>query len=76
MNTFEKLCDIIRKELMLDENLTLTKDTLFTELDCDSIDLVDIVMSIEDSFDIEIIDEDLEKFKSLGDVAAYLDEKV
>ncbi len=74
MNTFETLCSIIRKELMLEENHPLTRDTLFTELDCDSIDLVDIVMDIEDAFSTEISDEDLDSFKSLGDVVNYLDE--
>lgn len=46
----------------------------FEEMGADSLDLVEMVMALEEHFDIEIADEDAEKLKTVADVCAYLDE--
>ena len=49
----------------------------FTEdLGADSLDIVELVMSFEETFDIEIPDEDAEKIQTIGDVVAYLQEHI
>ena len=71
MTTFEKLCRIITDEFNLDDT-ELTMETTFSELGLDSLQLVDAVMRIEEEFGIEISDEEMEKFHSLGDVCNFL----
>ena len=47
--------------------------SLADDLEADSLDAVEIIMSIEDEFDIEILDEDIENFKYIGDIVDYID---
>jgi acyl carrier protein len=47
---------------------------LLEDLGADSIDLVDLVMTFEDEFDIEISDEALESIKTVGDIVKYIEE--
>ncbi len=65
MNTIETLQQAIKKELGRDLG-TLTKDTSFEELALDSLDVVQMVMAIEEAFDIEIDDDDVENLKTVG----------
>lgn len=44
------------------------------DLGADSLDLVDLLMSIEDEFDVEIPDEDVEKIKTVGDLVHYVED--
>ncbi len=73
MNTFETLADICHTRLGQEMD-SITPDATFAELGADSLDLVDFIMEVESVFDIEIPDEELEKFKNLGDVAKYIEE--
>ncbi len=55
----------------------ITPDTSLTEdLGADSLDLVELVMAMEQEFDIEIPDEDVEDIKTVGDAVNYVKEKV
>ncbi len=72
MNTFEKICSITERVINVDKS-TLSRETLLTEIDCDSLDVVEILMAIEDEFDTEISDEAADSFRSIGDIEAYLD---
>ena len=73
---FEKVCAILAEALSADPD-EITMETLIMEdLDADSLDVVDIAMSLEDEFGIEFPDEDLEKVRSVGDVVKYLEEVV
>ena len=73
---FEKVCAILAEALNVDPD-EITMETLIMEdLDADSLDVVDIAMSLEDEFGIEFPDEDLEKVRSVGDVVKYLEEVV
>lgn len=76
MNIYEKICDIIKETLFLDEDFEFNEELTFSEFEADSIDMVDIIMSVEDSFNIEISDEELEKIKSLKELAELVAEKV
>lgn len=71
---FEKVKEIIVEELMLDEDIEVTETTsLMNDLDADSLDAVEIIMALEDEFDLEIPDEDAEDFNNIGDIVKYIE---
>ena len=70
---FEKVREILCDQLEIDpDEVTLDTD-LVKDLGADSLDLVDVVMSLEDEFDKEIPDEDVEKIKTVGDIVSYIE---
>ncbi|MDR2132872.1 MAG: acyl carrier protein [Clostridiales Family XIII bacterium] len=74
--TFEKIKEIIIEQLQLD-GAVITMDThLMKDLEADSLDAVEIIMAIEDEFDIEIPDDEAENFQSVGDIARYVEEQI
>jgi acyl carrier protein len=70
--TFEKLRNIISELLDVDAD-EITLESGLEDLDIDSLDVVDIIMSAEDEFGIEIPDEAAKGFKSVGDFVNYID---
>lgn len=71
---FEKVREIICEQFDVDEeNVTLDTD-LREDLDADSLDLVDLVMSFEDEFKIEVPDEAIESVKTVGDIVKFIEE--
>ena len=72
---FEKVKKIISEQLEVDQSIISESSTITGDLGADSLDLVDLAMSIEDEFDIELSDEALDKIKTVGDLAAYIEEK-
>jgi len=68
---FDKVKKIIVEKLSVDSN-EVTLDASFDDLGADSLDIVEIVMALEEEFDIEISDEEAENAKSVGDVVNYL----
>ena len=72
---FENVKEIIEEKLNAD-GMDITEGTSFKEdLNADSLDLFEMVMALEDEFDIEIPSEDLEKMSTVGDVMEYLKDK-
>ena len=69
---FEKIADIVRHHLALDEKVEITPTSSLKEMKIDSLDVVEIIMKIEDAFEIEIPDEKLKEFQNLGDIANYI----
>jgi acyl carrier protein len=70
----ERLKRIISEQLGVDES-QVTRDASFEEdLNADSLDLVELIMSLEEEFDIEISEEDAEKIKTVGDAVDYIRE--
>lgn len=68
----EKIKEITADSLGADVN-TLTAETSFKEdLGADSLDLFEMVMALEEEFEVEIPTEDLENIRTIGDVEAYL----
>ena len=69
---FEKLKKIIAEVLNVDEE-EITMDTTFVDdLGADSLDIFQIIMGIEDAFDIEIENEDAEKIATVGDAVEQI----
>lgn len=73
---FEKLKSILSEQLDIDEN-SITPDSLLVEdLGADSLDAIDIVMSVEDEFKIEVPDEIIEKIETVGDILNYVENNI
>lgn len=68
METFDKICDIIRENMSFDEDVTFTEEMTFGEMELDSLDVVDCIMCIEEYFDITIEDEELQTVGTLGEL--------
>jgi len=72
----DRVKKIIAEQLGIDEE-DITPDASFTDdLGADSLDLVELVMAFEDSFDIEIPDEDAENIKTVADAVNYIQSKI
>ena len=71
---FEKVRDIICEQFDLEPD-QVTENTLLKEdLDADSLDLVDLVMSFEDEFQSEVPEEEVRDIKTVGDIVKYIEE--
>lgn len=71
---FETLKNILVEELQLDADEITMESDLANDLGINSIELADLILLCEDKFGIEIQDEDLHKFSTIGDVVKYLEE--
>ena len=74
--TFEKIREIIVEQLGVDESAVTLETSLMKDLEADSLDAVEIIMAIEDEFEIEVPDEEAEKFANVGDIVKYVEEKI
>ena len=70
---FDKIKDIIVEQLGVDESKVTPETHLMKDLEADSLDAVEIIMAIEEEYDIEIPDEEAEKFQLVGDLVNYVD---
>lgn len=71
---FEKIRDIIAEKLNIDKEEITQESSFIDDLNADSIDIVELIMTLEDELEIEIPDEDVEGFKTVGDVVNYVKE--
>lgn len=71
----EKLKDLIAEQLDVDKEKITLESNFSDDLGVDSLELFELVMSLEDTFEIEIPSEDLEKIATVGDVVEYLKSK-
>jgi len=72
---FEKVRSIIVDQLDVEEDKVTMNANIQDDLGADSLDIVDLVMSFEDEFDLEIPDDQVENIKTVGDVVKYIEEK-
>ena len=71
----EKVKAILAEQFDVEEDKITVDTDLQEDLGADSLDVVDLVMSIEENFDIEIPDEDVENIKTVGDIVKYIESK-
>lgn len=76
MSTFEKLQEIIAEQLELDEASIAYDSHILDDLGADSLDVVDLVMSVEDEFEIEVPDEALENIRTVEDMVKYIEDHI
>ncbi|MEJ8553704.1 acyl carrier protein [Tepidibacter sp. Z1-5] len=73
---FEKVRDIVADQLGVDNVDEIKLETsLIKDLEADSLDAVEIMMALEDEFEIEIPDEEAEKFTCIGEIVKYIESK-
>ncbi len=73
--TFDKIKDIIAEQLSVDAEEIKAESNLQDDLGADSLDIVDLIQSIEDEFDLSIPDEAVEGIKTVGDIVSYIDKE-
>ena len=71
---FDKIRSIILEQLSVGESMVTMDTNMMKDLEADSLDAVEIIMAIEEEFDIEIPDEEAEKFQLVGDLVKYVEE--
>ncbi|MEG1255224.1 acyl carrier protein [Clostridium sp.] len=73
---FEKVKSKIAEQLSIDEKEITMEASFVDDLGADSLDIVELIMALEEEFDIEIPDEDAEKIATVGDVVDYIKARV
>lgn len=68
---FEKIKEIIAEKLVVSQD-EITMETTFEDLGADSLDIVELIMAIEEEYDIQVSDDEAEKAKTVGDVVNYI----
>lgn len=69
---FEKIKKLLADQLDADEDDMTMETDIAKDLGADSLDVVELLMSIEDEFDIEIPDEEIENIKTIGELVEYI----
>ena len=73
---FDKIKEIIASKIQVDEDKITPETSLMKDLEADSLDAVEIIMGIEEEFNIEIPDSDAEGFQNVGDIAKFVESKI
>ena len=76
MDIFEQVKKILCDQLDLEEEQVNEDSEVIDDLGADSLDIVDLVMTLEEEFDTEIPDEDIENLKTVGDIVKYIEQRV
>jgi acyl carrier protein len=72
--TLERVQSIVTDRLGVDTEQVVMEAEFIGDLNADSLDLVEVIMAMEQEFDLEIKDEDAEKIRTVGDAVTYIDE--
>ncbi|MBQ3549960.1 MAG: acyl carrier protein [Clostridia bacterium] len=70
---FEKIRAILCEQLDIEEDQVTMDSNIAEDLGADSLDVVDLIMSIEDEFGLEVPDDQVENIKTVGDVVNYIE---
>lgn len=73
-DTFERLRAIVADRLGVDEEKVTMESEFIGDLNADSLDLVEVIMAMEQEFDLEIKDEDAENIRTMADAVQYINE--
>ena len=75
MSIEEQIKEIVARITRVDKNL-ITRESTFKDIKADSLDIVQALVAVEETFGIEIPDEDAQKFRNFGDFVAYVEDRV
>ena len=71
---FEKVREILMDQLDVEEDAVTMEASITDDLGADSLDVVDLLMSLEEELDCEIPDEEIENIKTVGDIVRFIEE--
>ena len=74
-STYDRLKKIVIEQLGVDEEEVKPESSFVDDLNADSLDLVELIMSLEEEFGAEISDEDAERIRTVQDAVDYIEEK-
>ena len=72
---FDKLKELVVDQLGVEEDEVTMEASMQDDLGADSLDLVDLVMSVEEEFGVKVADEDLENIKTVGDIVNCIEDR-
>ncbi|MGI9431187.1 MAG: acyl carrier protein [Myxococcota bacterium] len=72
----ERVAGIIVEQLGISREEVKPEASFIDDLGADSLDIVELVMAMEETFDVEIPDDDAEKIQTIGDAVKYLKDKI
>lgn len=75
MSVFDKVKAIIVEQLGVEEDEVKMEASFVDDLGADSLDIVELVMALEEEFDLEIPDEDAEKIRTVGEAVKYIQDR-
>lgn len=73
---FERIRQILVDQLDLDEDKITLEADIVDDLEADSLDVVDLVMTIEDEYGFAVPDDQIENFRTVGDIVKYIEDNV
>ncbi|MCK9224382.1 MAG: acyl carrier protein [Candidatus Muirbacterium halophilum] len=73
MAIFDEVKEIIVEQIGCDESAVTPEASFIDDLGADSLDIVEIMMALEEKYDVEIPDEDAEKIKTVSDAVKYIE---
>jgi acyl carrier protein len=76
MSLEARVTDLIIEQLGVSKEEAVMNASFIDDLGADSLDIVELVMTLEETFDIEIPDDDAEKMQTIADAVGYLKERV
>ena len=75
-NIFEKLKAMAIEQIGIDPALIKPESDIIKDLGCDSLDIVDMLMSVEEEFGVIVEDKDVSEMRTMADVVAFIDGKL
>ncbi|MEE9607939.1 MAG: acyl carrier protein [Myxococcota bacterium] len=75
MKLEERVSEIVAEQLGVSRDELVSEASFIDDLGADSLDIVELVMAMEEEFDVEIPDEDAEKIQTIGEAISYLKER-
>ena len=72
----EKVKTILSEQFDVEEDSITLETNIADDLDADSLDVVDLIMSIEDEFEIEVAEEEAENIKTVGSLVKYIEDHI
>ncbi len=73
---FEKVKSILMDQLDVEEEKVTSDAVVTDDLGADSLDIVDLVMSLEEEFDLEIPEDQVDNIKTVGDIVKYIEDNI
>jgi acyl carrier protein len=73
-SVFERVRSIVAERLGVDEDKITMESEFIGDLNADSLDLVEVIMALEQEFDLEVKDEDAENIRTVGDAVTFIEE--